>query len=82
MTKETVYIALKDKISVDLNTKLSIGDLGEVFANNKSLEGVIGGLEVYQSPGEEDWDYIDANYVVTKAIGYNPSLDITMIGAS
>lgn len=81
MNKDTVYIALKDKISIDVDNILKIKDLGRVFCNNKSIEEVVGNLSIYKSDSKEDWDYIDSNYIVKKAIGYNPNLDITMLGA-
>lgn len=81
MGKDTVYIALKEKISIDVDRSLKINELGHIFCNNKSIEQVIGNLTVYKSAKKEDWDYIDSKYIVEKAIGYNPNLDVIMIGA-
>lgn len=81
MNKDTVYIALKDKISIDVGRVLTIKDISNVFCNNKSIEEVVSKLKVYKSPNKEDWDYIDSKYIVEKVIGYNPNLDVTMIGA-
>jgi len=82
MSKETVYIALRDRMIINTNVLLTIKDLGQVFCNNKAIEDYIGDIEIYKSPAEENWDYIDADYIINKAVGYNPSVDINMIGAT
>lgn len=82
MSKEMVYIALKDKITVDTGSELSIGNLGKVFCNNASIKGMVENLRVYRAPEKENWDYLDSNYIVNKAVGYNPNLDVSMIGAT
>lgn len=81
MTKDTVYIALKDKICIDIDRTLKINDLGHIFCNNKSIERVIGNLIIYRAANKENWDYLDSKYIIEKAIGYNPNVDINMIGA-
>lgn len=82
MAKETVYIALKDKITIDTGEDLSVNDLAKVFCNNKSIKKMVEDLKVYRSTEKENWSYIDSNNIVERVVGYNPNIDVTMIGAS
>ena len=82
MNKDTVYIALKDKIIICTEQTLTIKDLADVFCNNKTIQNYIEGIKIYKTSAEEHWDYIDSNYIVQKAVGLNPSIDINMIGAT
>lgn len=82
MSKDTVYIGLREKITTEVDQHLTVKDLGDVFCSNDVIQKYVEDLEIYRTGSEENWDFVDSNYIVNTIIGYNSSIDVNMIGAT
>lgn len=81
MTKEKVYLNLKNKISINVDSKVKIKEIGEVFCADNKLKTQIENLVIYKSKSEEDWDFITTIDVANKLLDFNSNLDLVILGA-
>lgn len=81
MDKEKVYIILNSKVSIDINEKLYIKDIGEVFCLDEKLKQNIKSIEVYNSK-EETWDYINTINIIEVILRRYPKIELDISGAS
>lgn len=77
---EKVYIILKTKQSVDTSSNLQISDIADVYCKNLKIKQKIESISVYESAGQENWDYITAKTVTQKIFDNNLSVDLEFIG--
>lgn len=82
MDKKSVYLDLNRKISIEVNKKINIKDIGDVYCEDVKLKRMIEYLTIYKSKNEEDWDYITTTDITKKILEFNANLDIIFLGSS
>lgn len=81
MNKVKVFIDLNKKITIDVDTKVRLKKIGEVFCQDINIQTQLENLVIYKSKSEEDWDYISTIDVANKLLEFNPNLDPIILGA-
>lgn len=55
-------------------------DIGEVYCSNKSVKKKVEEIKVLKVQGEEAYDYISANQIITKILDNIQNIDVSIIG--
>ncbi len=82
MDKKSVYLDLNRKISIEVNKKITIQDIGDVYCEDVKLKRMIEYLTIYKSKNEEDWDYITTTDITKKILEFNGNVNIIYLGSS
>lgn len=82
MDKDTVYILLKDKKSLDVEESLKISDVGKVICLNQKIKLGIENLNIYTSKKMELWDLINAEDVIERILRDYPDVDVNIAGST
>ncbi|MDR7857147.1 stage V sporulation protein AA [Tissierella sp.] len=80
MDKDKVYISVKKKASIDIESDVLVKDLGEVFCTRAELQLAISNIVIKNRNGEEDWDNITAIQIAEKVLGKYSNVDLDMLG--
>lgn len=82
MANEKVYIKLKEKAVVGIDTKIKIKDISEIYCAKPELMKKIQDVNVGKGNAEENWDYINSVQVAEKILEKYPDLDLDILGSS
>lgn len=82
MANEKVYIKLKEKAVVGIDTKIKIKDISEIYCAKPELMKKIEDVNVGKGDAEENWDYINSVQVAGKILEKYPDLDLDILGSS
>jgi stage V sporulation protein AA len=82
MANEKVYIKLKEKAVVGIDTKIKIKDISEIYCGKPELMKNIEDINVSKADAEENWDYINSVQVAGKILDKYPNLDLDILGSS
>lgn len=82
VANEKVYIKLKEKALIDINTKIKIKDISEIYCITPELMKKIQDINVGNGSIEENWDYINAVEVAERILGKFPNVDLDILGSS
>jgi stage V sporulation protein AA len=82
MANEKVYIKLKEKAVVGIDTKVKIKDISEIYCAKPALMKKIEDVNVGKGDMEENWDYINSVQVAGKILEKYPDLDLDILGSS
>lgn len=82
MANEKVYIKLKEKAVVGIDTKIKIKDISEIYCAKPELMKKIEDVNVGKGNAEENWDYINSVQVAGKILEKYPDLDLDILGSS
>lgn len=82
MANEKVYIKLKEKAVVGIDTKIKIKDISEIYCAKPELMKKIEDVNVGKGNAEENWDYINSVQVAEKILEKHPDLDLDILGSS
>lgn len=81
MNKTRVYIDLNKKITIDVDTKVKMKDVGDVFCEDNNIQTKVENLVIYKTKSEEDWDFISTIDVANKLLESNLNLEPIILGA-
>lgn len=82
MANEKVYIKLKEKAVVGIDTKIKIKDISEIYCVKPELMKKIEDVNVGKGNMEENWDYINSVKVAEKILEKYSDLDLDILGSS
>lgn len=82
MDNEKVYIKLKEKAVIGIDTKIKIKDISEIYCAKPELMKKIEDVNVGKGNAEENWDYINSVQVAEKILEKYPDLDLDILGSS
>lgn len=82
MASEKVYIKLKEKAVVGIDTKIKIKDISEIYCAKPELMKKIQDVNVGKGNADENWDYINSVQVAEKILEKYPDLDLDILGSS
>lgn len=80
MDNEKVYIVLKTKKAIELDTHIYVKDISDVYCQNTKLAKDIEGVRVYNAEKVENWLSINFNEVAKKVLERYPNIDISPLG--
>ena len=81
MNKTRVYIDLNKKITIDVDTKVKIQDVADVFCEDNKLQTKVENIIIYKSKSEEDWDFITTIDIANKLLESGLNLAPIILGA-
>ena len=82
MSNEKIYIKLKEKVIIDVETKIKVKDISDVYSIKRELIKKIEDLKMSNGNEEENWDYITAIELAEKILEKYPDLDLDILGSS
>ncbi|MBZ2173634.1 stage V sporulation protein AA [Schnuerera sp. xch1] len=80
INNEQVYINLKTKYSVDVNTHVYVEDVGEVYCKNNLIKKKVEKTRIYNGKEKEMYDYISGNEIITKVLDSIENIDVNIVG--
>lgn len=82
MDNQKVYIELKKKSAVDVNTKVMVKDISDVYCSRPDIMKKVEDVKLDSGSIEENWDYLGAVEIAEKILDKYPNLDLDILGSS
>ncbi|NLN15474.1 MAG: hypothetical protein GX185_07735 [Tissierellia bacterium] len=81
MASKKVFLLIKGKAALDINTSIKAKDLADVYCKDTATRRKVENVIVAKTPAEEDWMNISSIEIIEKIDKELPNLEIEVIGA-
>ena len=78
--QQKIFFVANEKIAVDINYKVRLKDLGDVYCNDDKLKKDIENIKVYASKDEETWDFIGMTDILKAVFDKYPDVEFDYYG--
>lgn len=82
MSNEKVYIELKQKTVIDVDQKVIIKDVANVFSTRKDIIKKVEEVKIGKGSPDENWDYFGSVDITKKILEKYSDLDLDILGSS
>lgn len=82
MSNEKVYIEVKKKSAIDVNTKVRVKDISDVYCSRPDIMKKVEDVKLDSGSIEENWDYLDKVEIAEKILDKYPNLDLDILGSN
>lgn len=82
MSNEKVYIELKQKSVIDVDQKIIVKDIANVFSTRKDIIKKVEQVKIGKGSPDENWDYFGSVDITKKILEKYSDLDLDILGSS
>lgn len=82
MSNEKVYIEIKKKSLINVDTAIKVKDVADVYSSRPDIMKKVEDLKVSKGDTVENWDTLGSVEIAGKILDRYPDLDLNMLGES
>ena len=82
MSSEKVYIEIKPKVVIDVDEKIIVKDIANVFSTRKDIIKKVEQVKIGKGSPDENWDYFGGVDITKKILEKYSDLDLDILGSS